>query len=334
MDDGDRVVAAFIGLAGWGEASRSLLAGDASGRRYLRLKQRSGETAVLMHAPGSARSTRAFLEIARHLSSLGLSSPGVLAEAADDGLLLLEDLGDALFARLVDDDPGMEKTLYLAAAETLASLQSAPPPPGLDRFDPERMAHLVREVLGWYAPDRAAAPDDVASALRDTLADLAPEPTVLALRDVHAENLVWLPGRTGPSRTGLLDFQDAVLAHPAYDLVSLLHDVRRDVAAPVREATLRRFLDLTGHDDGAFPAASAVISVQRNLRILGVFARLAVRDGKAGYLRHLPRTWTLIVRELGHPALSTLRDAVLAALPPVTDATMKQLEARCVTPVP
>lgn len=334
MDDGGDPIGAFIRKAGWGEASGSPLAGDASGRLYLRFRKTSGETAVLMHAPGSAQSTRAFLAMARHLSSLGLSSPQVLAEAADDGLLLLEDLGDALYSRLVNGDQGMEKTLYLAAAETLASLQSAPPPPGLDRYDPEHMAHLAREVLGWYAPDRQAALDDVASALRDTLVHLAPDPTVLALRDVHAENLVWLPDRTGPSRTGLLDFQDAVLAHPAYDLVSLLHDVRRDIAAPVREATLRRFLDLTGHDAAEFAAASAAISVQRNLRVLGVFARLAIRDGKPGYLRHLPRTWSLIVRELGHPALATLRDVVLAGLPPVTDAAMNDVEGRCATPVP
>jgi aminoglycoside/choline kinase family phosphotransferase len=317
MSDRDAIVAAFAARAGWGDADRLPLAGDASNRRYLRLR-RGAETAVLMDAPPErGEDVRPFVKIARHLCALGLSAPAILAAQETDGLLLLEDLGDGLFARLAPADPGIETALYLAAAEALAAIQGAAPPTGLTRFTPDVMADLARLVFDWYAPlTPPSDAEDMTARLRDTLARTAPEPTVLSLRDFHAENLLWLPERAGPARVGLLDFQDAVVAHPAYDLVSLLNDARRDVAEVTRAATMRRFLDLTGHAEAPFAAASAALSVQRNLRILGVFARLAGRDGKTGYLRFLPRVWRLLLRDLDHPALGEVRDAALRLLPP------------------
>lgn len=331
MPDRMDLIAAFADRAGWGGADRRMLAGDASNRRYLRLHAASGETAIVMDAPPErGEDVRPFLGIARHLAGLGLSAPRVLAEDATAGLLLLEDLGDGLFARLVAADPARERSLYLAAAETLAELHRADPPAGLTRFTPEVMADLTRLAFEWYGPD---APRDEAeemtARLRDALARTAPEPTVLALRDFHAENLLWLPDRAGPARVGLLDFQDAVIAHPAYDLVSLLHDARRDVSDETRTAAVRHFLDLTGHAEAPFAAAAACLSAQRNLRILGVFARLARRDGKTGYLGFLPRVWRLLLRDLDHPALAGVRDAALHLLPP-PDVAIR--EAPCPAP--
>lgn len=330
MPDRDALIAAFARRAGWGAAVPRPLAGDASNRRYLRLVRDTGETAVLMDAPPErGEDVRPFLAIARHLSAAGLSAPAVLAEDVPAGLLLLEDLGDALLARLATD-PGMEAPLYLAAAETLAAVQAARPPEGLVRFTPETMADLARLVFDWYAPgtpDDAA--EDIVLRLRDALALSAPEPSVLSLRDFHAENLLWLPDRAGPARIGLLDFQDAVIAHPAYDLVSLLHDARRDVGEAARAAATRRFLDLTGHEEARFMAAAAALSAQRNLRILGVFARLARRDGRPGYLRLLPRVWRHLRGDLDHPTLAGLREAALRHLPP-PEAVMQ--EAPCPAP--
>jgi hypothetical protein len=317
MPDRDAAIAAFAQRAGWGEAARRPLAGDASNRRYLRLR-RGGETAVLMDAPPErGEDVRPFLRIARHLSALDLSAPAILASDEAAGLLLLEDLGDGVFARLAEADPEIETPLYLAAAEALAVLHRAPPPPGLTRFTPEVMADLARLVFDWYAPGTPPkAAEDMTSRLRDTLAKTAPEPTVLSLRDFHAENLLWLPDRSGPARVGLLDFQDAVVAHPAYDVVSLLNDARRDVSEETHAATIRHFLDLTGHAEAPLAAAAAALSVQRNLRILGVFARLAGRDGKTGYLRFIPRVWRLLLRDLEHPALAEVREKALRLLPP------------------
>lgn len=334
MSERDTRIAAFAARAGWGKARTLPLAGDASNRRYLRLVRAPGDSAVLMDAPRDrGEDVRPFLAIAAHLARLGLSAPRLLAQDEDQGLLLLEDLGDSVFARLVAADPACETPLYIAAAETLATLQRTPPPAGPVRFTPATMADLVRILFDWYAP---AAPtrdaQDLVTRLEDILAATAPDPCVLALRDFHAENLIWLPEREGPARVGLLDFQDAVIAHPAYDLVSLLHDARRDVTEETRTAAIRHFLDLTGHDPAAFASASAALSAQRNLRILGVFARLAARDGKTAYLRLLPRVWRLLLRDLGHPALPGLREAVLRALPPPDSLTRP--EAPCATPLP
>jgi aminoglycoside/choline kinase family phosphotransferase len=330
MPDRDALIDGFLRRAGWDDARRRPLAGDASHRRYLRLARDTGDTAVLMDAgPDAVEEVRSFVSIARHLSGIGLSAPALLAEDVAAGLLLLEDLGDGLFARLAID-PAAEAPLYRAAAEALAALHRAPPPGDLVRFTPDHMADLARLVFDWYAPATpAAAADGIVHRLRDALTMTAPVPTVLSLRDFHAENLLWLPDRTGPARVGLLDFQDAVIAHPAYDLVSLLADARRDVGEATRAATFRHFLDLTGHDAAPFMAAAAALSVQRNLRILGVFARLAGRDGKPGYLRFLPRVWGHLARDLEHAALRDLRDAALCVLPP-PDALMR--EAQCPAP--
>ena len=331
MSDRGGLISAFAERSGWGAAARSPLAGDASNRQYQRLARGDGKTAVLMDAPPErGEDVRPFLAMARHLSALGLGAPRVYATDEAAGLLLLEDLGDDLFTRVIAADPTLETPLYGAAAEALAAIQSAPPPPGLVRFTPATMAELTRIVFDWYAPGaRNADAGELAARLEDALARAAATPTVLALRDFHAENLLWLPDRHGPARVGLLDFQDAVVAHPAYDLVSLLRDARRDVGEEAQAATVRRFLDLTGHAETSFAAAAAALSVQRNLRILGVFARLAARDGKTGYLRFLPRVWAHLLRDLEHPALADLRDTALRLLPP-PEAAMR--EAPCPAP--
>lgn len=337
MNEREHMVASFLSASGWSDARRSALAGDASSRRYLRLTRLSGETSLLMEAPREMNeSVRSFLTIARHLGALGMSAPTILAEDRAQGLVLLEDFGDALFARLLDRSPEEEVTLYGAAAEALAVVQRTAPPSGLIRFDPRHMADLIRIVFDWYRPaitcGARSETDDFVILVEQILAELVPDPTVLALRDFHAENLIWLPDRSGPACVGLLDFQDAVIAHPAYDLVSLLHDARRDIADETRAATTRRFLDLTGHDDECFAPAAAALSAQRNLRILGVFARLALRDGKPGYLRFMPRVWRLLLRDLAHPRLAALEGRVLRDLPAPDATALARLEARCATP--
>ncbi len=313
------------------------LAGDASRRRYFRLRRPSGETAVLMDAPpDTGEDVRPFLAIGQLLTRHAFSAPDVISSDTSSGLLLLEDLGDALFARVIDRSPDTEGALYFAAAEALAEIQRIVPPGELARFDPMHMAGLARTAFEWYVPamrgGESVCAEPTISSLAEALDRYAPSPSVLALRDFHAENLVWLPAREGVRRVGLLDFQDAVIAHPAYDLVSLLADARRDVSEATQSATVRHFLDLTGHDDAAFDVAAAAISVQRNLRILGIFARLAMRDGKPGYLQLMPRVWGHIVRGISHPQLTGLREVMLPALPEPDPRALRQLEARCVTP--
>ena len=322
----------FLARAGWGAARRSVLAGDASHRRYDRLTLGpSGQRAVLMDAPPEkGEDVRPFTRIARHLRALGLSAPEILAEDAAHGFLLLEDLGDAVFARVMAKDPAQERPLYAAAVDLLAELHRAPPPDDLPPYAADEMADLGVLPFDWYldAPDpggRAA----LRAGLHEALGRLDTGPRVLVQRDYHAENLIWLPRREGIARVGLLDFQDARAGHPAYDLVSLLRDARRDVSPGLRAGMVARYLDATGLDPAPFHAAAAVLSAQRNLRILGVFARLCLRDGKPHYVDLLPRVWSHLQEDLCHPALSDLRALVAAHLPAPDAPIRERIKARC-----
>jgi len=332
---------AFLAAAGWSAAHRAPLAGDASMRSYERLTMPSGATAVLMDAPpGSGEDVAAFVRIARHLAGLGLSPPAVLAEDLAGGFLLLEDLGDALFSRVVRAAPECETALYAAAAEVLAELQRHPPPPGLPRLDAETMPEQAAIAFDWYlacgsgCPAAGQARADFVAAMAEALKRLAPvgPAPALVLRDYHAENLIWLPDRAGPARVGLLDFQLAHAGHPGYDLVSLVEDARRDVSAPAREAAVARFAADAGRDRAGLEPALAVLGAQRHLRILGVFARLAKRDGKLRYLDLLPRVWGQLQRALAHPALTDLARTA-APLPPPDAALLARLRTPC-GPIP
>ncbi|MBK1636151.1 aminoglycoside phosphotransferase family protein [Rhodovulum adriaticum] len=331
----ERNADAFLSGAGWGAAQRAPLAGDASNRRYERLTGGpDGAGAVLMDAPPQrGEDVRPFTAIARHLSGLGLSAPAILAEDAENGFLLLEDLGDALFARVIPRHPALEPTLYAAAVDLLADLHRAPPPGILPAYDADLMADLACLPFDWYLPALgrpapAGAKQAFAAAIRAQLARHAP-PSVLVLRDYHAENLIWLPSRTGTARVGLLDFQDAMVGHPAYDLVSLLEDARRDVPPPLQAHMLDRYIAASGADAGAFRRAYALLGAQRNLRILGVFARLCLRDGKPSYLPLMPRVWGHLMHDLSHPALAGLRSLVLRHLPEPTPALCHRIARRC-----
>jgi aminoglycoside/choline kinase family phosphotransferase len=334
-----RDAAPFLAAAGWGAARRAPLAGDASLRRYERLTSPDGATAVLMDAdPATGEDVRPFLRIARHLAALGLSAPRILAEDAPQGFLLLEDLGDDLFARVAARDPAGEPQLYAAAAAVLGRLHAAPPPSGLAAYDTAAMVPLALLALDWYLPGtgggeasplaRAEAAGRLAEALERHAAPARP---VLVLRDFHAENLIWLPDRDGPARVGLLDFQDARLGHPAYDLVSLLEDARRDVAPEAHAAARAAFLDATSSDAAGLDAALAVLGAQRNLRILGVFARLSLHFGKPGYVALIPRVWRHLQRDLAHPALAPLAAVLGPLLPEPAPARLDRLRDLCGT---
>lgn len=331
----------FLAGAGWQDATREPLAGDASARRYERLTHPDRGRAVLMDAPpATGEDTRPFRRIAEHLAGLGLSPPRVFAGDAEGGFLLLEDLGDAVFARLVDSDPTREEPLYLAATEALLVLQAGPMPAGLPSPGPDALAQATDLVLTFYAAGAglSAGPGalaDLQQLVRDALQRLPATAPVLALRDFHAENLIWLPDRKGPARVGLLDFQDAFAGHPAYDLVSLLEDARRDVSEPTRAAALAHFAELGGHDPGDLARACAILGAQRNLRILGVFARLAMSRGKVQYTNLIPRVWNHLARDLSHPELADLAAFVRETLPEPTEARLARIrEARGTCPTP
>jgi hypothetical protein len=330
----EAVIAEFLAAAGWGDATRAPLAGDASPRRYERLTV-GAATAVLMDAPPDRGiDPRPFLSMTGWLRGLGLSAPEILAADRDRGLILLEDLGDDLFSRVCARAPEAEPELYAAATDLLARLHAEPAPDVIDGWEPPPydrafLEFEARILTDWYLPaeDRAERDAELTALIGSLAAPVLAAPPVAVLRDYHAENLVWLPGRTGLARVGLLDYQDMRRGHPAYDLVSLLEDARRDVAPELRAAMTARYLDRSGADPQAFAYAAQFLSAQRNIKILGLFARLARRDGKPGYLALLPRVWDHLMRDLAHPELAALRAWVGAHVPAPDAAQRARLAA-------
>ena len=325
----DAAIAEFLAAAGWGGAARAPLAGDASPRRYERLR-RGAATAVLMDAPPEGGiDPRPFLAMTSWLRGLGLSAPEILAADPDRGLILLEDLGDDLFMRVCTHTPAAEPELYAAATDLLARLHQEPAPAEIAGWTPPPydrafLEFEARILTDWYLPAEAPTERDAElTALIGALAaPVLAAPPVAVLRDYHAENLVWLPHRTGLAQVGLLDYQDMRRGHPAYDLVSLLEDARRNTSPELRAAMTARYLDRSGADPEAFSCAAQFLSAQRNIKILGLFARLARRDGKPGYLAHLPRVWDHLTRDLAHPGLAPLR-AWVAEHVPAPDADQR-----------
>jgi hypothetical protein len=311
VSDRSGLLTGVLASAGYGDWQVKALPADASHRRYLRLSK-GPETRIVMDAPPETGETLdAFLRIGAHLRALGLSAPRVHHTDRTNGILILEDLGPGQAARHLDSHPRDEAEIYETAAAVLARLRSAPPP-GLPELDPATGAAMLAPFFAHAVPDpaRQAA---IATALHAAMAAHATGPMVLSLRDFHAENLIWRPDRTGTDRLGLLDYQDAFLAPPAYDLASLLDDVRRDVSPETEARTLAAFARLTDADPETLAAARAVLSVQRNLRILGVFAAL-IANGKPRYRAFLPRLRRHLHRQLSHPALDSLRPHVAQVL--------------------
>ena len=304
------LIANFLEANGWGEAQRAPLAGDASFRRYERLRI-NGEAAVLMDAPPPEDVTP-FVDVARHLRKAGYSAPELMAVDTGPGLALLEDLGDDTYSRVLDGG-GEPAPLYAAAVDLLADLHAHAPPAWLAPYDEAAYLAEAELLLDWFMPAMDAAPDAAARAAfhdawRAALPQAALGAPVTVLRDYHADNLMWLPAREGHARVGLLDFQDALAGSPAYDLVSLLEDARREVSNDLAEAMIQRYLAAAPDlDAAAFRAAYAILGGQRNTKIIGIFTRLWRRDGKPAYLAMIPHVWRLLEGDLGHPALADVR---------------------------
>ena len=297
---------AFLAAHGWAGAEIRPLAGDASFRRYFRVHL-GQQTAVLMDAPPDKEDSRPFLAIGKHLHDLGFSAPQPLAVDLEQGLVLLEDFGDARVNPVLAQDARAEHAIYAAAVDTLAALHAHPP--GV--VPPYNEAELLREARlfpDWYLPavglSEAPGYDDAWAPLWPALFTHTP---VLVLRDYHADNLMLLD-RPGLKQLGLLDYQDALAGHPAYDLASLLQDIRRVVSPELEAAMIARYIAARPSiDEAAFRTAYAILAAQRNIKILGVFTRLYVRDGKPAYPRFHPRLWELVNANLQHPALAGVK---------------------------
>ena len=307
----DAQITAFLSRHGYGDARIAPLAQDASFRRYLRL---SGG-AVLMDAP-PPEDIRPFLRIAAHLAGIGLSVPRIIAADETAGFVLEEDLGDDLLSVILSHKT--EETLFDTAVDALVAIQRAAPPGDLPQWNADLMAETaLGTLLEWWwpaafgSPAPANARADVAAALDAMLAPLTHGPRCFVHRDFFAGNLLWLTERTGIRRVGVIDFQGAALGHPAYDLVSLMQDARRDIDPGLAERALARYLTVRPEFDPTdFRAAYDACAAQRHLRVACQWVRLALRDGRPGYLSYGPRTWALLDRALRQTAAAGLAAAL------------------------
>ena len=300
----------FLATCGWQGAEILPLAGDASFRRYFRVVQ-GDRTAVLMDAPPPHEDPRPFIGVAEWLAKLGLSAPDIMARDLDKGLLLIADLGDLRLRETADRNPERERELYEQATDVLIHLHQHPPMPGLRPHGLDQWLEEVNLFIEWYCPAVGIEVDAAGyrAAWTETLGPVAGDglSPVTVLRDYHAENIMLVGERKGVARFGLLDFQDAVAGHPAYDLASVLEDARRDVPPEIERAMIDRYVAATGHG-AEFERAYWALAAQRNTRILGVFTRLWKRDNKPHYRRFQPRMWGLLERDLALPHLKPVKD--------------------------
>ena len=341
----------FLDGTGFSEAKRQRMAGDASIRSYARLIRDDG-VVILMNSPRRpdgppiydgksysaavhlAEDVKPFVAIANGLRERGFSAPAIRHADLESGFLITEDFGSAGFVE--GDPPQPIPERYEVATDLLAVLhheglpETLPLAPQLNypipTFDIEALLVEIGLMLEWYLPDRGVEPSgemraEFAAMWRDLLEKPVSAANTWVLRDFHSPNLIWLGERNGIAQVGVIDFQDAVLGPAAYDLVSLLQDARIDVPEALELALLTRYIKARRASDRSFDPAVfaehyAIMSAQRNTRLLGTFARLNRRDGKPQYLRHQPRIWTYLSRSLAHPALSPVRQWYAANVPP------------------
>ena len=307
----------FLRRAGWGEAKIDPIPGDASFRRYFRIRN-GGNKAMLMHAPPPEEDPQPFLDVARWLTEHGQRAPEIHAADAGAGWVLIEDFGDDRMRDWLDDNPQGEEASYAEAIDALVRLHehAAGPFAPYDMEVYQREAGLLTE---WYCPAMGLDVDEAGhrAAWGEALAPMLErqKPGVTVLRDYHAENIMLLsPRADGSGAQGLIDFQDALVGHPAYDLVSLLQDARRDVSVELERCMLDRYM-ATADPGPEFEADYARLGAQRNAKIVGIFTRLWKRDGKQRYLAFVPRVWQAMERDLAHPALAPVADWFAANIP-------------------
>lgn len=344
IDLRDEARHAFLRDAGWGAAKAMPLPGDASTRHYVRLNL-GNRTALLMDQPQNSETPVAsvnatpterlalgynalarlagadcarFVAAARYLRRAGLAAPDIYAADIARGLLLIEDLGNDLYTDVLANDGGHEVTLYQAAIDALVRLHAELAPatlaPGIPLFAYDETALIAETDLltEWFLPAALGRPTTTGEAsehraLWRAAVRLVSGGSVFVHRDYHAQNLLWRGDRQDLSRVGVIDFQDALAGSPAYDVISLLEDARRDVPPELAHAMMQRYIVAAGADPPRFRTAAAVLAAQRNAKIIGIFARLAQRDRKPRYLAHLPRVWRYMESDLAHPELRHLK---------------------------
>ena len=326
----------FVAEAGWQDAAIRPLAGDASLRRYLRITDPASQsTRIVMDAPAeSCGPLEAYVRSTEFLQNAGFSVPRIYATDEERGFMLLEDLGDSLVSRILVNRPELEREIYGIAIDLLVELLEHEPGTDFPEYTPAIQAELATVALHWYqyGVTGHVPSGQVVEDFRGIVGELVSGNVTghaFVHRDFHAENLIWLPERSGIGKIGVIDHQDGARGQPAYDLVSILEDARRDISGELRTSMIRRYACATGRTEDELRHDLAVCGAQRNLRILGVFARLALRDHKPGYIDLIPRVWCHLMRDLAHPSTSRLARFIERQLPAPDARLLNRIRKLC-----
>lgn len=283
---------------------------DASFRSYERIHH-GNKSYILMDAPPEHETVDSFINVGNFLYENKFSAPKILNIDEPNGFLLLEDLGDYHYSKAVNDID--EEHIYLHAIDTLITLHNTKSIIELPVYSKQKLLDEALLLVDWYF--QALNGEELNNNLREEYIEIWNKlldhiiffDRCIVLRDYHADNIMWLEDREGHQKVGLLDFQDAVIGSIAYDVVSLLEDARRDVGKDIAEKMLNYYLEQTNHNRKEFLADYVILGAQRNCKIIGIFARKAVRDNDSRYLKMLPRVWNHIRLNLNNPLLSPLK---------------------------
>lgn len=319
----------FLKQHQWDDVMRTPIVGDCSFRSYERLKKITGEQCILMDAP-PPENVQPFISVSQLFEEAELSSPHILAKDEKNGFLLLEDLKNDSFTKKLAENNRLELELYKHAIEACCLLQQHQGKHTLVPYSEKKLIEELQLFTDWYLPHLNSQLTDVqktsfVSLWKEQLFPLLDHTTqVIVHRDYHADNLFWLPERTNAQQVGIIDYQDAVIGHPAYDVVSLLEDARRDVSPTTVKEVLEHYISLSPNiDHNQFMQDYAIIGAQRNLKITGIFARMDKRSNKPEYLNYLPRVLDHIAHDLSHPTLSPLVEWLKKHTPSTLIDTLK-----------
>ena len=310
----------FLRHHGWDDAKTEKITSDASNRKYTRLFKKQNTSILMDSDPTTNESIENFIYFTNQLRKQKFSAPKIYGQDICNGLLLLEDLGSDSFANILKSKPHLENHIYQEAINQLIEIRKNKIPRLTRKYDLKILLQEAVLFSEWYlSPLRASYESShLLKILRVTLQETLKQDTTLVLRDYHAENLMWLPDRRNNRRVGLLDYQDALAGNPAYDIASLLKDARREVPKKLQEELIKYFLKKTNLDHAVFSRDYSILSAQRNLKIIGIFSRLSIRDNKSGYLDLIPRVWKNLQDDLEHPSLNELSEFIKSNSPQPT----------------
>jgi aminoglycoside/choline kinase family phosphotransferase len=309
----------FLANNGLADAVIHKLPADASFRTYDRITHED-KSFILMDAPPEKEDVKPFIKIANFLLAHGISAPEIYASDIENGFLLLEDFGENKYSSVLSATPRneleeLEVILYNKAIDLLVELHKVDVPADIEYYNDDILVNEALQLTKWYIPvlNGEEMDEKIEREFVDIWKQLLPLtrifPDVLVLRDYHADNLMWLPERSGIKKVGALDFQDAIIGSPIYDIVSLLEDLRRDVSDKLADQMITRYLEASPHIlRKDFLAVYSILGAQRNCKIIGFCARKAIKDNNSSYIRMLPRMWKYIERDLRHPLLLPLKN--------------------------